>query len=189
MRSKKLKILLVLVIVSVFGGVVAVFIGDRQQGPDSPDLPVPSVSDDANISIGKVHQTATRDGVKEWRLEAGSARYHNEKKQGVFKELAVTFFLEDGKEISLTADQGTLRTDSNDMTVSGHVVVKNGNYQLETERLYYEHQRRMLFSETPVRISGDAFEFMADTMSFDLNTKDARFEGNVKGTFGEHAAL
>ncbi|OQY60076.1 MAG: LPS export ABC transporter periplasmic protein LptC [Desulfobacteraceae bacterium 4572_88] len=189
MRSKKLKIVLLLVIVCVFGAVVAVFIGDRQQGPESQDTPVSSISDDANISIGKVSQTATRDGIKEWRLDAGSARYLNEKKQGIFQKLSVTFFLEDGNEVSLTADQGILSTDSNDMTVSGHVVVKNENYRLETEKLYYEHGPRMLFSKMPVRISGTAFEFMADTMSLDLNSKDALFEGNVEGTLGEHATL
>jgi LPS export ABC transporter protein LptC len=122
-------------------------------------------------------------------LEAGSARYLNAKKQGIFQELSVTFFLEDGKEVSLTADHGILSTDSNDMTVSGHVVVKNENYRLETEKLYYEHGQRMLSSETPVSISGAAFEFMADTVSFDLNTRKALFEGNVEGTFGEHATL
>jgi hypothetical protein len=36
-----------------------------------------------------------------------------------------------------------------------------------------------------VEILGDAVNLMADTMSFDLNTKKTLFEGNVNGTFHE----
>ena len=86
---------------------------------------VSNVENNANISIGKVHQTSTRNGIVEWRLDASSMNYFAEKSQSLFQDLAVTFYLKDRTEIYLTADKGILKTVSKNMIVSGHVVVKN----------------------------------------------------------------
>ena len=68
------------------------------------------------MRLGKVHQTATRDGVKEWDLVAGSAEYNDAENQVEFKDVAATFFLKDNQEVSLNADRGVLQTDSRDMS-------------------------------------------------------------------------
>lgn len=178
----QLNILLITIILLAFGVILTVFLYDRN-GIETSDAPGAMVSNKANISIGKAHQTATRGGIKEWSLDAASADYMTDKNQAVFKDLSVTFFLKDRTKVYITADRGLLKTDSNDMEISNNVVVKYTQYKLRCENLYYEHKKRILFSNAPVNITGDSFQLVADAMSLNLNTNRTLFEGKVKGTF------
>jgi LPS export ABC transporter protein LptC len=132
------------------------------------------------VHNGKIQQTATRKGKKEWSLEAGSANYIGKTSQMVLKDLMVRFFIDDETEITLAADKGILNTDSNDIEVSGNVVVINKQYKLLTEKLNYANDKRVLYSTAPVTISGPAVHLTADTISFDLNTQKVTLEGSVE---------
>lgn len=188
MHRKKLSFFLISVIVLAFGVVGIVFFQYRHMSGKN-DTRVSNIENKANISIGRAHQTATRDGIMEWRLDAASADYMDKKNQAVFKDLSVTFFLKDNSEVYLTANQGILKTDSNDMEITGNVVVTNTNYRLKCENLYYTHEKRIIFSKVPVNITGDSFELVADSMSLYLNTNRAFFDGKVKGNFRGGTAL
>ena len=170
------------------GIISAVFIGYRLI-LNKKDKFVSSLHSKANISISKIYQTATRDGIKEWRLEAKSAYYIDATKQANLQDVIATFFLKDEGKIYLTADQGILKTDSNDIEVTGNVVVRNETYSLRTKKLNYEHTKRILFSKVPVEIVGDSLNLASDSMSFDLNTNRIFFEGRVEGTFSETISL
>ena len=166
----------------------AVFLNYRQM-LDQPDIPLSSFKKDAEISLDRVRQTATRDGITEWRLDATSAEYNNEGKQALLKDLSVTFFLEDGKQIDMTAKRGTIKTDSNSITASGNVVVIYDQYRLDTQQLRYGHHRRLISTRTPVNIRGKAFDLRADSMLVNLKTKRTVLKGNVKGVFVENIQL
>lgn len=188
MSTQKLKILILSVVLIIFGIIGAVFMNYRRM-LDRPDIPLSSFKRDAQISLDRVRQTATRDGIKEWRLDAGSAEYNNDSRQALLKDLSVTFFLTDGRQIDMTAREGTLKTDSNNMIAFGDIVVVFEQFRLNTERLHYEHDRRVISAQDPVRIRGNSFDLRADAMSFDLNTKQSVLKGNVKGTFVEQLQL
>ena len=178
MKTKKLSIILLIVILLALGTVVAVFIGYRTVS-NAPEMLLSSIQDGANLSLGKIKQTATRDGIKEWSLEAASAQYMENDKRAVLKDLFITYFLKDDREVYLNADQGILNTDTNDIEFSGNVVIRNEDYRLTTEKLNYEHQRRFIFTEDPVTISGDAAEVSADSATFDLEANKIVLTGNV----------
>jgi len=184
-KLKRLKILLVPVVILV---TLTVFVGYRRFVHQKENM-VSDFQDKANISIGNVHQTATRNGVTQWSLDAASMNYFAKEKQSIFKDLAVTFYLEDKSEIYLTANQGILKTGSSDMKVDGNVIVDNGDYRLKTDKLYYNHNKQIIFSKTPVKITGKSLNLAADSMFFNLNTKKAELEGNVNGIIGEKIAL
>ena len=187
-KPKKLKIFLLATIFITLGGVIWIYIGFQQDSSVSEPIPE-SIEPDATLSIGKIHHTATRKGKKEWTLEAGSANYIGKTSQMVLNDLMVTFFLDDASEITLTADKGNLKTDSNDIEVSGNVVVTNREYKLLTEGLNYAHDRRVLYSTAPVTISGPEAHLAADKMSLDLNTKKVTLEGSVETTLANNFAL
>jgi LPS export ABC transporter protein LptC len=185
---KKLKFFLISLIFLAFGVILIVFVQYRHV-LEKNDTPFSFGTSKANISIGKAHQTATQNGRKEWSLDAASADYMDEDNQAIFKDLSVTFYLKDDTMVYITANQGILKTDSNDMEIYGNVVVKNKDYKLRCENLYYQHDQRIIFSKVPVNITGNSFELAADSMSLDLNTNKALFEGKVKGTFSEQFTL
>lgn len=167
-----------MIIILVVGTIVAVFVGYRRVY-NAPEMLLSSIKDGANLSLGKIKQTATRDGKKEWSLEAGSAHYIENEKKAVLKDLFVTYFLKDGREVYLDADQGILNTDTNDIEVSGHVVVRSLEYRLITDRLNYEQARRLIFCNDPVQIEGNSTKITADSLTFDLNANKIVLSGNV----------
>jgi LPS export ABC transporter protein LptC len=187
-KPKKLKIFLLATIFITLGGVIWIYIVFQQDSTVSESIPQ-SVEPDATLSIGKIHHTATRKGKKEWSLEAGSADYIGKTSQMVLKDLTVRFFIEDTGEITLAADKGILNTDSNDIEVSGNVVVINKQYKLLTERLNYANDKRVLYSTAPVTISGPAVHLTADTISFDLNTQKVTLEGSVETKLDNNVTL
>ncbi len=187
-NQKRIKFFLLFAILIIIGVVTAVFVKYRQLS-DNPDKLVSLIKDGASVSIGKVHQTSTRNGVKEWALDAGSVRYMNEKKQAVFEDLSLTFFVKDERDVHLKANQGILKTDSNDIEVTGDVVLKNGDYRLDTQELRYQYDSRVFSSKAPVKITGGGFDLVADSMSFDLNTNRTVFEGGVKGMLHKDVTL
>jgi LPS export ABC transporter protein LptC len=187
-HKKKLKFFLISIIFIAFGIVSAVFVGYRHIS-DKEDNLISIIRSKANISIGKAHQTATRNGITEWSLDAASVDYINDKNQAIFHDLSVKFFLKDKTNVYLKADRGILNTDSKNMKIFGNVVVENGSYRLKCDNLYYKHNGRMIYSDTSVSITGDLFNLVADSMSLDLNTNRSIFEGKVEGTLRERITL
>jgi LPS export ABC transporter protein LptC len=82
-----------------------------------------------------------------------------------------------------------LKTDTNDIAVSGNVVLNNKEYKLLTEKLNYAHDRRVLYSGAPVIITGASSRLSADSISLDLNTKKITMDGSVEATIEENFEL
>jgi LPS export ABC transporter protein LptC len=187
-NHKKLKLILLLVILVGLGVTLVVFTSHRRILGKDKNI-VSNIKNNANISIGKAHQTATRNGIKEWNLDAASVNYMVKKNQAIFQDLSITFYLKNKTEVYLTANKGILKIDSNDMEVFGNVVVKNSTYRLKTENLFYRHNQRIILSKVPVQVFGNAFNLVADSMSLNLNTNKLMFEGKVQGTLHEIIGL
>ena len=156
---------------------------------------IPGVQPEGAIKLGsdalvveRIHQTSTRAGRTEWSLEAASAQYVLPEKKMILKDLAVTFFAEDGQRVYLTSRNGRVKTDSHDMEARDDVVIYNDLYRLETEQINYAQAARMITSDTPVKITGQAGEIMADSLSVDLNTNRLVMKGNVRGTLVSESA-
>lgn len=184
----KIKFFLISIIIISLGIIIAIFSAYRGSLDKTAELKS-TVQNAAKMSLGKVHHTATRDGVIEWSLDASSARLLDKKSQLILDDIAVIFYIKAGEKAYLTAAKGFLYTDSNDIEVTGDIVVKHNNYVLKTEKLNYEHNRRILFSNVPVEISSNSEQLTADSIFFDLNTEKTRLEGNVRGVFSENIKL
>ena len=180
-KTRKLSIFLLIVILSAVGMIASVFIGYRQVS-NAPELLITSIKEGANLSLGKIRQTATRDGRKEWSLEADSANYREADNKVDLKNLSVIYFLEDNREVYLKADQGILITDTNDIEFSGNVMIRNDAYQMKTEHLNYEHGRRIIICDQSIRIWGQDGELTAASAKYDLNADKISLKGNVVAT-------
>jgi len=183
-KQRHLKIALILAIVITIGIVLGTFVRYRKDKDHSEPL-LSADQSKANISLGKVHHTATRNGVKEWSLVADAAHYIDKEKRALFDNIEVVFFMEDGSEVKLTADRGFLHTESNNIAAEGNILVDNGTYRIETESLNYDHGLRVLHTDDRVKVSGEMFSLSGDTVSVDLNTRKSDFQGNIKGVLSE----
>ncbi len=188
MNRKKLTLILAGIILLVVAGISAVFIGYRKMMTRG-EAHLTKISEHVSISIGTVHHTATRDGVTEWQIEAKSAEYIPERQEVLFKDINAVFFVENDRKVTLVADQGILKKDTNDIEVTGNVLVIDDMFQLMTSRIVYEHQSRIMSSSAHVEVKSDSWDLEADSMKLDLNTRKTRFEGKVKGIFSETFSL
>jgi LPS export ABC transporter protein LptC len=187
-RISKIKIFVVAVIFISCTVIVTVFLYSRRSPDPARDL-VSSLPAGADLTIADIHQTATRDGRREWSLDAASARYQNAEKKVILTELSMTFYLENQQDLKLTADSGVLLTESKDVDIHGNVVLKSSEAQMKTEDLRYRHAQRILSSLSPVEITGTSYRLTAQRMQIDLNTNRATFEGDVRGAFLEDFSL
>ncbi len=166
----------------VCGTAAAVMIGYRRLAPVAqPPSPAAPSADGSQMVIDGIQQTAARDGVTEWILEARSGTFLQAEKKFQLTEPRVTFFRPDRQPFFLSARSGRVATDSHDMQAEGDVVVWNDRYRVRTERVRYTHADRWIASDRPVAITADRREITAEAGSIDLKTNRMRLEGEVRG--------
>jgi LPS export ABC transporter protein LptC len=186
---KSTKLFLLITVFLVFGLVLTIFIGYRTDSNPQELFVSSMVQDEATIAIDRVHQTSTKNGIKEWSLDARSAQFIEKDRQAVFDELSMKIYMENDKLVKLSAHKGYLNTDTRDMRVDGDVIADDGELKLLTETLNYEHARRVLVTTKPVQVLGSKFRLNADSASYDLTSQRTTFDGNVEGTIFEKIDL
>jgi LPS export ABC transporter protein LptC len=161
----------------VLGGAWAAYCGLRQE----PAGVVSSLPKDpgGDISLSQIHHAALQDGIKEWILDAESAEYYKTENKTVLKEISATFFSKDGKSIHLSGREGILLTETNDLEISGDVVVRTGPYELNADRLQYDHNSRSISSDGPVVMKGGGIDMRGKGLVFFLDTERALIEDDV----------
>jgi len=101
--------------------------------------------------------TQTNDGRSVWSLTAELALVFEEADRIETTHPRVEFFSDEGESRSvLTARNGLLRRRTNDMEVSGSVVVtSNDGTVMQTEHLTWDERRGKILTEMPVRVNRD----------------------------------
>ncbi len=177
--SKTRIVLYCLVVVMVAGIGFALVSHSLPKGeePVALESVMPKKSD---VCLNRIHHVATRDGVKEWMLDAESAQYEKAGSKTVFKDICATFFLEGGRAVTLSSRDGVLLTDTKDMEIWGDVVARSGSYELNTNKIRYDHKAQVLSTKTPIVIKGKGLEITGDRMTFDLQTEHVVVQGKVE---------
>jgi len=164
--------------------IIAVFIKHRNT-VKKPEQFVSAMPKEVDVSLGEIYHEASKDGKKEWCLKALTGNYAKASRQMILKNLSITFFLKDNSEVTLTADGGILNTNTNDMDVTGNIIVKNKDYTIFTDKLHYEHNNRIIHAAAPVKIKGEMINFTAQTMTINLNTNKLQLGGDVAGILSD----
>lgn len=189
MKSRRLiqRVLLSIVVLALTGTII-VFIGYRRI-TGNPEVLLDLVKEEADMQLNKIRQTAMKNGIREWRLEAESATLLDKDKTMLLASPDVEFFMEDGDHLHLTAEKGMIYTDSSRMKVSGQVSANTSLYRFQTDALDYDPAARELRADTPVTLSSKSLTLHADTMTMNLETSITRFEGGVEGIISEDLQL
>ena len=187
-RRRLAQRVLLTIVVLALTAAIAVFVGYRRM-TRHPEVLLDLLKEKADMQLNKISQTAMKNGIREWHLEADSATLIEKEKTMLLAMPNVAFFMEDGDHVYLTAEQGTIYTDSSRMKVSGQVSANTSLYRFQTEALDYDPGARQLRADTPVTLTGQSFTLRADTMTINLDTRITHFEGGVKGTISEDLQL
>ncbi|WP_419662751.1 conserved uncharacterized protein, Lipopolysccharide-assembly, LptC-related [Desulfosarcina variabilis str. Montpellier] len=187
-KRRLIKRLLLTVLALALTAMVIIFVSYRQV-TQNPEVLLSQIKEEADMHLSKIRQTATKNGIREWRMEAESASLVNKKKTMLLVNPNVEVFMTDGDNVHLTADEGIIYTDSNRLAVSGNVVAKTRLYQFRTESVVYDPDTRELRSDTPITVSSESVSLKANTMTMKLSSRITFFEGGVEGTISEDFKL
>lgn len=187
-KLKNAKIVLMAVIMIASGLTVATFVHEYNKSESGENIAA-FLEDGASLAISSLHQSATKDGREQWSLDALSARFITDRNLAVFESPSVIFFPKEERKVFVTANEGSLKTESNDIDVSGNVLITEGDISLKTENMRYNHDKQTFSSKVPVKITGSDFRLDADSILIDLTTRTSMLKGNVKGTFSENFKL
>ncbi|UCC66162.1 MAG: LPS export ABC transporter periplasmic protein LptC [Deltaproteobacteria bacterium] len=147
MKLSKLIILILMgLILSVAGGYLLI----GRQGSEEEILPTTEAK--ADLFLEEVHYVETKGEKKEWELRAKSAHHFLQEESTLLKDLRVTFFAEGGRIVTLSGEEGSIKR-KKEIEVHGNVVVTSSDgYRVVTDSLYYDEERRQIYTDDPVLI-------------------------------------
>jgi len=136
------------------------------------------------MQLDNVHyEQINEQGFKEWELDAHTAQFFKGENKIVLQSLTATFFSAEGKTYKLVADHGELYTDSKNVNVSGNVVANtHEGYQIKTDSLQYNAQKRTITTNDTVALSGKDMVMTGRGMIADLEHEKLHLLGEVKAS-------
>ncbi|MBF0204072.1 MAG: LPS export ABC transporter periplasmic protein LptC [Desulfamplus sp.] len=143
------------------------------------------IDSEASLILNTMKHTSTRNGVKEWTLDASSARVMKNEDKALLMDISVFFFLKNGEQVHVTAKEGYINTKEKDIHFSNNVMVKYGETVLKTEQLHYDKKSHIINSTVHVTVTNNSSVIDADTLRINLNDNTILLKGNVCGTLSE----
>jgi LPS export ABC transporter protein LptC len=188
LTKTRVSLLLAIIILATVGAVALRFKHERQFGEiklSGKDTTPPG----ASMALANIRQTAVKNGIKEWHLEAVTATLLEAEHKMILENPRVEFYMQSGDVLTLTAQKGVLDTETKDIQVSGQVVIQDREYTLTGEAFAYTHAEDRLDSQAPVEIHSKRLILTAQHLMVDLNTHQAELAGHVKGILNDAISL
>lgn len=132
--------------------------------------------DSADATISQFTFTQTKGDAVQWQVEAHEARLFEQDKKTMLKVVAVTLFGRQGKELTVTGDDGVLNTETKDFVLSNKseplVVHTESGYVIYTNHLAWTDKTREIRTKDPVRIVGHGLEVTGRGLLGHLDTEE-----------------
>jgi lipopolysaccharide export system protein LptC len=141
----------------------------------------------ATISLDNVSHTETKEGVKQWSLEAETADYFKKENTAFFTKIKVRLFSETNDTTVITANKGELDTDSGNITLTENVLGINAQFRITTEKLVYNKKLHAFFSDARTTIFDDFSNLSGDNLELYINTEKLSMSGNVSVTYANES--
>ncbi|MBI3807342.1 MAG: LPS export ABC transporter periplasmic protein LptC [Nitrospirae bacterium] len=127
-----------------------------------PTAAVPGSMDKADATISQFTFTQTKGDTVQWQVQAQEARLFERDRQAMLQVVAVTLFGQQGKELTVTGDEGTLNTETKNFVLANRseplVIRTESGYVIYTNHLSWTDQTREIRTQDPVRIIGHGLD-------------------------------
>ena len=105
----------------------------------APTAAAPGSMDTADATISQFTFTHTKGGTVQWQVQAQEARLFERDRQAILQVVAVTLFGRQGKELTVTGDEGTLNTETKNFVLANRseplVIHTESGYVIYTNHL------------------------------------------------------
>lgn len=173
---RRLLAALILIVVLALG--VAIWRHLQQQ---SPLELLEALPEQVDLSLETLHYTQNEDGARSWTLDADKAEYRRDAGQALLENVRLTLY-NAGRAgtVDLTAEQGVLWQEKQQVEVWGNVVVATAKDEhLYAERLRYDGHTRQLLSDDPVRVVSPRMELRGGGLQADVAQGHLLLKDNV----------
>jgi len=156
------------------GAVTAIFLGLRVHSATEslPAVAAQLASEDGNLTLNNFEYRDVNKGHARWTVWAAKATYFEDRKESVLVQVRAVFFLKNGGQVELLGDKGVLHTDTNNMEISGNVVVTYGkDYKLTTDRLLYDRDKEIIYTDAQLVLEGQGFTTKGQGMRLEIAKK------------------
>lgn len=156
----------------------------RTLTPPSMEKTSPAKPDaSADLKLDRVHYTETREGVKEWELEATSAVYRKEGDTVMLEKIRATFYGKNQESYHLIGEKGKFNTQTKVIEVFGGVKIDSSNgYHMRTQSLTYQADQKELHTSDPVELEGPSMRVEGVGMIVELNRERVKILQGVTTT-------
>ena len=128
----------------------------------TPTAAVLGSMDTADATISKFTFTQTKDDTVQWQVQAQEARLFERDRRAMLRVVEVTLFGQQGKDLTVTGDEGTLNTETKNFMLANRseplVIHTESGYVIYTNHLAWTDQTREIRTQDPVRIVGHGLE-------------------------------
>ena len=151
-----------------------------QKAKTKEDAPA-AASVDSDIRLTDMDYTEVQEGKPLWRIKAKEAKYYEKEQKTLLSGVTLTLFMENNQEVHLAGDYGLFHTGRKDVELWGHVTARAPQgYELQTDRVLYEHSAQTIRSQSPVRFLGPQVDVAGTEGRYDLTTATISVEGEVR---------
>ncbi|HEU4684496.1 MAG TPA: LPS export ABC transporter periplasmic protein LptC [Nitrospira sp.] len=127
-----------------------------------PAATAPGTIDKADATISQFTFTQTKADKVQWQVDAKQARLFEQDRRALLDQVAVTLFGQQGKEMTVEGDEGTLDTVTKNFVLSNRtdplIVRTQSGYVIYTNHLAWTDETREIRTSDPVRIVGHGLE-------------------------------
>lgn len=139
---------------------------------------------DAEMKLTDMEYTEMEEGRRRWTIKASEVHYFQEERKTLLSLVDLVLFLENGDKIYLKSNKGIVYADTKNIDLWDSVrATVPDEYELRTEKASYRHEERVVFSSSPIRISGPELRLQGKQWKYMLSEQRTFLEGEVEATF------
>jgi|YelNatPaOPRAMG01_1025707.scaffolds.fasta_scaffold07126_7 LPS export ABC transporter protein LptC len=140
----------------------------------------------ADLELKKVKYTETREGVKEWELEAFSVGYFQEEGIVVCEKVKATFFGQNEVAYTLTGVKGKFNIKTKIIEVFGGVRIDSTDgYHLRSPSIKYLAEKKELVTADLVEMEGPRWRVEGQGMIVDIDRQRVKILNQVSTVFAD----
>jgi LPS export ABC transporter protein LptC len=172
--------------VIILGSLATVAVMTWRTMAPSTEKKTPAPATQADLKLDRVHYTETRDGAKEWELEATSAQYFKEESTILLDKVKATFFAKEGQTYTLVGEKAKFNPQTKAMEIFDGIQIESSDgYQMRTRTLKYEAEKRELRTADAVEIEGPRLRVEGTGLIVDLDRQRLQVLRQVTTTLSQ----
>jgi LPS export ABC transporter protein LptC len=146
------------------------------------ELHLPKIAfEGADSRIEKIRFVEEKQGQKTWELEAKAVQQYQGQNVMVLEDVRVTFFMKDGRTVTVLGSRGKVYQDTKNMELEGNIVINSSEgYQLKTHSMTYVHQEKRIRTPDLVELDGEQVWMKGRGVLVDLEAQTVKVLHEVK---------